>query len=265
MDLPSACFSAMFFILSKILYYLVMPASILTLCFLGFFFFRSPLWKKRSLYTGLVLFYLFTNVFVSNELLLWWEEAPKDYFELAPEYEVALVFTGMTNMYKSPKDRVHFNKGADRLMQAVHLYQQGRVKKIMLTGGSGQLLDDEVKEADLLYSVLMDCAVDPTDIILENQAMNTYQNALYSAQLLRENNIQGKVLLISSAFHMKRSAACLSKQNVDFDTFSVDFYSMDRSFTPDVLFIPNEEAFSRWRLLIHEICGYIVYKIVGYA
>ena len=42
------------------------------------------------------------------------------------------------------------------------------------------------------------------DILLENQSRNTHENAIYSLKIIEEENIEGKVLLITSAFHMRR-------------------------------------------------------------
>jgi len=254
----------MFFFLSKAIYFLVMPAVLITLAAALAFFFRKKSIGKKFTILATALFLLFTNEFIINELLLLWEEEPSFITERTEVYDVAVVFTGMTNSYKSPKDRVHFNKGADRIMQAVHLYKRGKVKKILVSGGSGKLLEDGYEEATILKSVLLDCSVAPEDIIIENKAMNTQENALYSAEIIRQQFSGKRVLLITSAFHMRRSKGCLAKEDIKFDTYAVDYYSFDRSFMPNVLIFPSEYAMHKWQKLIHELVGYSVYKMMGY-
>lgn len=254
----------MFFILSKLVYFLLMPAVLISLSVLLAFFFRKTPWKKRFTILAVSLFLLFSNDFIVNELYLFWEIPPSHLSADIEPYDLAVVFTGVTNTSKSPQDRVHFNKGADRVMQAVHLYKTGKVKKILLSGGSGKVWDDGYEEASVLRSVLIECAVAPEDIIIENKAMNTHENAVYSAEIISSQFEKKRILLITSAFHMRRSSGCLSKEKVKFDTYSVDFYSTDRVFTPDVFLIPNEYAMHKWQILIHEVLGFVVYDLVGY-
>jgi hypothetical protein len=46
--------------------------------------------------------------------------------------------------------------------------------------------------------------------------------------------------------------------------FSVDFIARPRTFHPSILLMPQEAVFSNWGKIIHELLGYIVYKVVGY-
>jgi uncharacterized SAM-binding protein YcdF (DUF218 family) len=180
-------------------------------------------------------------------------------------YDVAVVLGGFTDLSKQPRDRVYLNQGADRLMHALYLYRLGKVKKILASGGSGILNFKDAMEAERIREVLLTCHMDPNDILMESSARNTYENAKYSAGILRKQFPGGKVLVFTSAFHCRRAHACFVKQGLDVDMFPVDFRFTDANFNAEKTFIPNNGAWEKWGLLIHEVVGFVIYKMAGYA
>ena len=150
-------------------------------------------------------------------------------------------------------------------MQAVELYHKGKIKKIFLSGGSGFVNFQEWKESEKLYPLLVSCGVKAEDILMENNSRNTYENAVETAKELKSKNINGKYLLITSAFHMRRSLACFEKLNLTVDAYPVDARSGGPIYTPDRLFQPDAEALVAWDLLTHEWVGYAMYKLMGYC
>jgi uncharacterized SAM-binding protein YcdF (DUF218 family) len=74
----------------------------------------------------------------------------------------------------------------------------------------------------------------------------------------------GDCLLITSAFHMRRSLACYRKANLDIEPFSTDFYAHPRFFYLDGLLIPTIDAVLLWHKLFKEWLGIIAYKVAGY-
>jgi uncharacterized SAM-binding protein YcdF (DUF218 family) len=195
----------------------------------------------------------------------WWEIPPTPLDMLPSDYDVAIILTGVTSTIKPPHDRVYFNKGADRVMHTVKLYKQNKVKNILVTGGSGSILNDDIKEADEIKRVLLLCDIPEKDIIIENQSRNTRENAAFSAVVLKDKFPNKKYLLVTSAFHLRRAQACFRKEGLEPDIFSTDFYTYPRRFTPDSLIIPTENALTKWSILVRELIGMLFYKIAGYV
>jgi uncharacterized SAM-binding protein YcdF (DUF218 family) len=252
----------MFFILSKTLYYLALPLLWIVLFFIYSYFCKD---KKREMFffkTGLILLIFFSNRFIINEGISAWEIKPVLFSEVK-NYDIGIVLTGVTNPRQIPRDRVNFDKGADRVLHTVQLYKSGKIKKILVTGGSGLLFGDTISEAEDLAKVFLLCGIPEQDLILEKKSVNTRENALFTKQLLDRTHTKGSLLLISSAFHLRRARLCFKKVGLNPDVFPVDFYSGKRKFTPDII-LPNELALSLWPLLIHEIIGIITYKVMSY-
>lgn len=256
----------MFFILSKTIYYILMPQVWILLLLLYSVFTKSEDRRKKSLIATLVVFFIFTNSFLVNEGLLLWEEEPVLVSTLQ-EGQTAIVLTGVVNSQKASTDRVYFGRGADRVIHTIQLYKAGKVKNILISGGSGSLTGRDIPEADQLKKVFLYCGVSEKDILLENKSRNTRESALYSRKLIDSLGIKQNLLLVTSAFHMKRSQGCFSKAGLSTAIYPVDYYTKDRqrSLTPDNLFIPSSDAMSKWALLIHEITGYVTYRVMGYC
>ncbi len=108
--------------------------------------------------------------------------------------------------------------------------------------------------------------VDEKDILLEEQAKNTYQNAILSKKILEEQrfDFNQPILLITSAFHMKRSEGCFDKAGMIVDTFPVDYYSQDLRVNIQTLLFPKPFSIMIWNVLFKEWTGIIIYKVAGY-
>ena len=255
----------MFFFLSKTLMHLLLPVVwVLALLLLAFF---SPKEKVRRLSLGaaIVLFLLFSNEWLATRAYALWEEPVYPISAIRENYDVGVIMGGFTDAAKEPRDRVYLTSAVDRMMHAIRLYRLGKVKKLLPTGGSGIPDFSEALEADLIRDAMLTCLVKPEDILVENRARNTRENALFSIDIIRRHFSKPKVLVFTSAFHCRRSRASFEKLGMHVDVFPVDFKYNDPSFNVEKALIPSDDAWPMWSLLIHEIAGYLMYKMMAYA
>ena len=252
----------MFFLVSKLLSFLITP--LIWIIFLFFVAIYSKIEKRRKkcfLWAlGLLLF--FSNSFVFDECVRLWEVPATKYANLK-SYDVGIVLGGMS-VYDEDLQRAQFYRGVDRLLQAVELYKRGVIKKIVFTGGSGRVLHPEMKEGGYISRYLLNFGVPQKDFLIESESNNTHENALFTKYLFEKEKISGRYLLITSAFHMRRSTECFNTVGISTDPYSTDRYAGPRKFEFDHVFIPNSSTMNDWNNLIHEIVGYITYKFVGY-
>ena len=254
----------MFFYLSKLFTFILMPYTQMIAWFLLSLFLRNKIWKRRFFYLGIIYLVFFSNRFIANEVLLSWEVPPTPIVSLKHEYMAGIVLGGVTNSDKEPRDRTYFYKGADRITHAVQLYKLGIIKKILVSGGSSKLINRDIKEAHNLRAFLIMCDIPEEDIIVEDGSRNTHENANLSAEILKSRFPGEKHLVITSAFHLRRAMGCFRKTGLDVEGFSTDFYSKKRQYTPDKFIVPDLSAFGDWQLIIREWLGFIFYKIAGY-
>ncbi len=254
----------MFFVLSKTIYFLCMPLTLIVLDFLLAFFIKKPLWKKRLFLTGFLMLLFFSNQFIIDELVRAWEVKPVKIADLHKKYDIAIVLGGFTINQKEPDDRVYTQHNADRALHTLQLYKLGIVKKIMISGGSGQVFGEGPSEAELAKRLFMLSGVPAKDIITEGTSRNTHENALNSSKILNEQYPDEQYLLVTSGYHMRRALGCFEKAGLHPDTYSTDFTNNKRVITPDLLLLPSPEAIVKWHLFVKEIMGTLVYKILGY-
>lgn len=252
----------MFHAISKILFVFTTPITWIFLCFLLGFLWRKRARGKRMMGLGVVLLYLFTNTFVLDEVNRLWEPAMNT-VEPGKKYDVAIVLGGYAT--DAPGiGQINFFESADRLNNVLPLYFNKQVKKILLCGGAGNLVDFSGHEADFVAEYLYGLKIPKRDIIIENQSRNTRQNAVNAKRVLDSLGISERVLLVTSTTHMPRSSACFDKMNILHDQYRVDGQTGERKFYFDYLFLPNAWVLYRWNVIFHEWIGLVVYKMMGY-
>jgi len=253
----------MFFLLSKTVGLLTQPAVLVGLLFIAALFVRPAHWKRLLQVSAVFLFFLFGNDFISNELMRWWELPPQPLPAYTQTYAYGIVLTGITKSQTGPADRVYFSRGADRATHAIQLYKTGIIKNIVISGGIGRLQDVGHREAAALKNFMVMCGVDSTHILLEPDSDNTAESAAAVTRMLA-GTPASSCLLITSAFHQRRALACFKKQGWLPHHFSADPLARERRFTPDVLFVPDLDAWINWQILFKEWAGMAMYRVAGY-
>jgi uncharacterized SAM-binding protein YcdF (DUF218 family) len=254
----------MFFFFSKILSFLVMPLTIIVGLFLAAALIKRVALRKRIFIVAFGLMLFFSNEFIANEVMMLWEIPVTPIKDMKKDYDLGIVLTGVTNYNIGPNDRVYFGCGADRVTHTVQLYKMGKIKKILVSGGSGRLDAPEAKEAYEVVSAFKLMGVLEDDIFIESESRNTHESAEAVKKMLEGKTEASECLLITSGYHLRRSIACFKKVDLNMDSFSVDFRSHKRKYSFDVLFVPKIEALSIWNILVREWVGITAYKVAGY-
>lgn len=255
----------MFFVLSKILDFFCTPLCWVFICFLMALLYRRRGLAKRWVLTSATLLLVFSNPFLITLVTSAWEIDGLRSTDIREPYDVGIVLGGSMRHYDPLLDRVVYSTSVDRLLQAMQLYHEGKIKRILLSGGSGYVNFQDWKESGLLSKVLLKGGVPQEAILLENSSRNTYENAEMSSVMLRTGQYGRRFLLITSAFHMRRSLLCFEKQGLHTDPFAVDQKAATHILTLDRLIQPDAECLSLWDQLLHEWVGIFMYKLMGYC
>ena len=253
----------MFYVLSKLFNFLLMPYSWLTMLLIVILLVKND--KLRKLATGLFvfIFFFFSNSYISLKFMDRWEY-PVSQATPEPRYEYGIMLGGLAE-YDGHIDRLEFNASSDRLLQTISLYKTGVIGKIIISGGEGSLVKEGKLESILLRDYLTELGIPETDIIVDPYSQNTHENAEQTAMLLKKLDFAGKALLITSSIHLRRAEGCFLKQGVKIDCYPVDRYVLeDKQYRLREYLVPKSESMERWTVLIHELVGYAMYKLVGY-
>ena len=260
----------MFYFLSKILFYVFMPLSLVIISICISIFSKNQKRKKYCLWIALGLIMVFGNGFLANEAMLQWEVPPTDPISITQPFDVGIILTGgMILNRESTKNEIFADKTSDRFIQPLRLYKAGKLKKILISGGITDLTlirNDVTNETLKVAQLLEELGVKKEDILLETKARNTRENALYCFEVLKKNpQIGNRYALFTSAFHLRRAEGCFIKIGMKVTPYGTAYYAKTRSFTINNLILPREENMDISYHFVHEIMGYVVYKIMGYC
>ena len=105
------------------------------------------------------------------------------------------------------RGQANLGPAAERFTAALQWHQKFPSKPLVFSGFSGRLVPDGASEADIVKQLLDDLTIDQTHILFENKSRNTYENALYSYNLMAPTP-GSHWILITSAAHMPRAIGC---------------------------------------------------------
>ncbi|MCE7066317.1 YdcF family protein [Dyadobacter sp. CY326] len=257
----------MFYFLSKAIDFIVMPLSIVFFLLIYGLIVSNNRKRKLLVASALLILFFISNNFLVNKALNWWEAKPVNLSEVKGVYDVGVLLSGGLMDANAPgEDHAVLGKRGDRVLQTFLLYKAGKIKKILITGTSNdQLMLEGKGETRLAAALMVQWGVPASDILFEEKARNTRENAKFSAQILNKKYPDGKFILITSAFHMRRSAGCFAKAGIQAATFPADFYGGYYDLQLQDFLIPDPDAIAYFSMLWHEWIGNVVYKVIGYT
>ena len=258
----------MFYVLSKILDVFLMPLSwAIVLIVYGAPLTRRGLRKGRGrpklVVIGLAILVLFSMEPVSNALFGGLEAQAVTTVDPHKHYDAVILLGGLVDEKAMEKSgSLSMNDNNERLFGTLAVMREGRADYAIISGAP---VDPKTPyaEAAVLADQLVLLGVPRDKVIVEDKAMNTRENATYSAEIARARGFS-KVLIVTSAFHMHRALACYEKAGMKVDTMPVDF----RTYNPDKVsgsWLPRASHLERSTAAIREWSGFYVYRARGYV
>jgi uncharacterized SAM-binding protein YcdF (DUF218 family) len=111
---------------------------------------------------------------------------------------------------------------ADRMIVAAALARQYPNARIIFSGGSGNLISNEAREADYAGAVLDSLGVPKARLMMERRSRNTQENAEFS-KAMADPKPGERWLLVTSAYHMPRSVGLFRKAGFPVEPYPVDW------------------------------------------
>ncbi len=248
----------MFFALSKLLLIFIFPLTwILTLLIIAIVTKNQKL-KRRFLILSTALLLIFSSPFLLNQFAKLWDIDPVPLKNTGP-YSCAIVLGGFSG--EDGNGNGFFNDKSDRFIQGLKLFTTGTVSHILISSGNGNLLHDKFAEADWVKTQLQQFKVPDSCILIENRSRNTIENAAFSKVMLNNMHLQPPYLLVTSAFHMRRSLGIFNRAKLDVLPYPCNYLAGRGRTSPDS-FIPDTETFYRWTIYLKEVVGVIVNYVI---
>ena len=255
------------FYLSKLLPLFIYPLgfalvlSVLAMGFLG----RSAGLARVLLFVAIIVLWGASTPIFSDYLVLTLErQYPPVAVEETPTADAIVVLGGGVGGPAPPRISVDLWDAADRVLHAARLYRAGKAPVVLATGGVMPWLGLELPEAASMQTLLEEWGVPGASILLEGASRNTHENAVFSKQLLAEHGLQ-RVLLVTSALHMRRALATFRTAGIDAVPAATDYTVTFRDWRTVMDFLPDAWALSRTTDAIQEYIGYVYYQWKGWV
>ncbi|MFA5245591.1 MAG: YdcF family protein, partial [Pedobacter sp.] len=138
---------------------------------------------------------LLTNPFIINELYRFWEI--KKQSEKHKIYEAGIILSGFMKK-DDTYNSLSFGNATDRLTEGLMLYKNGIIKRIIISGGSGSLIDN-TRESVLAKDFLVKyCAVPDSAVLIDTVSRNTYENAVESKKIVESKGVKSLIIITSA-------------------------------------------------------------------
>ncbi len=244
----------MFFLFSKLLLIFILPLSwILAFLIAGLTVKRVKL-KQRFLITSLILLIIFSNPFLFDQFVNVWDIKPVP-LKSNGQYSCVIVLGGFAG--DDDKGNGVFNSSSDRFIQGLKLFTTGKASHILISGGNGNLLADSFRESDWVKTQLLEFKVPDSCILIEDKSRNTIENAAFSKILLQKNHLQSPYILVTSAFHMRRSLGIFKKAGIDVTPYPCNYMKGNGGFSL-AEFVPDASILGNWNIYTKEMVGTLV-------
>src|ERR1700738_4886926 len=150
---------------------------------------------------------------------------------------------------------------ADRMITTAAVAHRYPNARIIFSGGSGNLISDDAREADYASAVFESLGGSKSRLTMERRSRNTQENAEFSKALAAPKSGE-RWLLVTSAFHMPRSVGLFRKTGFAVEPYPVDWRQRG---TIDLLTfsIVANEGLGRVDTGVREWIGLVAYWMTG--
>jgi uncharacterized SAM-binding protein YcdF (DUF218 family) len=253
----------MFFIVSKLFWIIASPLHLLLIALgVGLLFaprraFGLPLAAAAAAGLALITF-LPLDALLLRPLE---DRFPIQSTTMAPPKGIIVLGGALSERISKARGQIALNDAGERLTAAATLARLYPDAMLVFSGGSASLLDDSEKEATAAHRLWSELGVPESQMIFENASRNTYENAVFTQNLVHPRPDE-KWLLVTSAFHMPRSIGIFRALGMNPLAFPVDYRT--EGAVGDLL--PNADGSQSIRNVetaLREWVGLVAYRLTG--
>jgi uncharacterized SAM-binding protein YcdF (DUF218 family) len=146
---------------------------------------------------------------------------------------------------------------ANRILTAVRL-QKKLDLPILITGGRGHRQISS--EAEIVKRFLVDLGVKESVILTEKKSRDTFENAKFAKDICQAQGIK-KPILVTSAFHLKRSLIAFNKVGLKVVPYPSNFKTHVKSTYSWIDYLPSLGGFIRFYKALPEWVGILYYRL----
>lgn len=247
------------FALKKILTAFLLPPGIFVviLLFSGLWFLFKKNWKAGVINCLLCIsIWTFSISPAADAMLRGLESGFK--IPEAPNGDVIILLGG--GVYDNAPDMTGIGATSEemsaRLVTAVRLQKRLNIP-IIISGG--KVYKHKDSEAPIVKRLLIDLGVPEKKVIIEDKSRDTIENAKYTKEICKKYGFK-KPILVTSAYHIRRSVMSFEKVDMDVIPFPANFKTWKNKKYDWVDYLPQADEIENSYRALHEYIGLLFYK-----
>ncbi len=183
-----------------------------------------------------------------------------------PQCDAVVVLGGGAEASRNDVGGVRLTKAGDRILAGMELMRWGLAPALVIGGGTSRVDDVEKIESDLIRARIGDWKPPMTWAIVSlGGAADTHDEALRLVPLAKERGWK-KILLVTSATHMKRAASVYRAAGFEVVPAPCNFIVAGNAAQPSFfrIGVPSWVGFERFSIWLHEVVGWKIYSRRGW-
>ncbi len=189
---------------------------------------------------------------------------PQDGAAKIPAADAVIVLGGYLERFPHAYSGTELSEAADRVITGIELIRDGKAPVLVL-GGGGAGDPPEPVEAQTAAAWMKAWGVVSAPVEFLGVSADTHGEAIHAAKLARERG-WNRVILVTSAWHMKRAEAAFRNAGLDVITVGSDFQGT-AALMPghQRSLVPRTQDLNHLRLWAEETLGYLYYRLRSWA
>ena len=252
--------------------------------------------RKRILcWTGIGILYLLSTGVVSGKIMGFIEGAGGRRMSLHVGQAQAIVILSGMLQERNDAPLGEWSDAVDRFEGGMELFQAGKAPVLIFTGGYVPWRPEDRPEGEILKERAIRLGVPREKIVVTTKVGNTEAEASAVKVLLKNlklrdeqrqkgdyklpfgtgqqltqsegerqmsNSQKPRIILVTSAFHMRRAKMLFERQGFEVETFPVDFQNSDRPTFNVLSFVPSAQALAKSETAMREGMGLLYYTLI---
>ena len=224
---------------------------------------RSVRWPALLIFAWMSVFLVFSAPTIVNPLLTTLEDQYPDTIACEMGSHLVMLGGGVDSRAHSANEFEHMSRSTmARASATARIANTEPALRLLVAGGALK----SITEADMIATYWISQGIDNTRIIREARSSSTRENALFVAELLADETLQGPVRLVTSALHMPRALNAF-RTVLDSRGIEVCPVSVDREALSDIPLwasMPQTTALVKFDKWLHEVVALAIYRLQGW-
>jgi len=184
-------------------------------------------------------------------------------FDRIPQADAVVLLGGGSTASPHEASGMHLTETGDRVLMAYELMLARKAPRLLIGGGTLEEGDVQILLSESTLKWFANGKVAREKLIALPHSRNTFDEAVHTRNIAATNGWK-RILLVTSAAHMRRAAATFRTQGLEVFEVPCNFQTLAGQYgNYAVTLAPRTDGFDKFSNFLHEELGWIYYRLRG--